>query len=215
MSPTSLTGPELLPQSGIVKRVVILLHGVGSNGDDLISLAPMLQDALPDTAFLSPNAPFPFDMAPFGYQWFSLMERSTASMLAGAETAAPHLNAYIDEVRERFKLTDRDIALFGFSQGTMMSLYAGLRRAEPLAGIVGFSGALVGAETVPAGRTPVCLIHGEWDDVVPFGALAMAEAALRAKKISVETHARPNLGHSIDPEGLDAALQFLQTQFMI
>lgn len=213
MPSPSLTGPELAPQSGTVKHVVILLHGVGSNGDDLIGLAPMLAPALPDTQFLSPNGAQPFDQAPFGYQWFSLRERSHSAMLAGVQAAAPTVHAYIDEVKTRFGVDDANIALFGFSQGTMTSLYVGLRRAQPLAGIVGFSGALIDAENTPASATPVCLIHGEWDEVVPFAAMAHAQAALNQKGIRVEALARPNLGHSIDGEGLEEAVSFLRECF--
>jgi len=213
MPSPSLTGPELAPQSGTVKHVVILLHGVGSNGDDLIGLAPMLAPALPDTQFLSPNGAQPFDQAPFGYQWFSLRERSHSAMLAGVQAATPTVNAYIDEVKTRFGVDDANIALVGFSQGTMTSLYVGLRRAQPLAGIVGFSGALIDAENTPASAIPVCLIHGEWDEVVPFAAMQHAEDALLKKGINVEAHARPNLGHSIDGEGLEAAVDFLRARF--
>jgi phospholipase/carboxylesterase len=215
MSPTPLTGPERAPKSGVVKQLVIFLHGYGSNGDDLISLAPMLEAQLPDTQFVSPNAPFPIEMGGPGYQWFTLMDRNAASMKAGADTAAGPLNHYIDAQIGRFKLQDRNVALVGFSQGTMMALHAGLRRAQPLAGIVGFSGSLVDAEGLKANQTPVCLIHGEWDDVVPFAAMAMAEKSLKLAGISIETHARPNLPHSIDPQGLDTATHFLRKAFKL
>lgn len=213
MPSPSLTGPELAPQSGTVKHVVILLHGVGSNGDDLIGLAPMLAPALPDTQFLSPNGAQPFDQAPFGYQWFSLRDRSHSAMLAGVQAVAPTVDAYIDAVKTRFGVDDANIALVGFSQGTMTSLYVGLRRAQPLAGIVGFSGALIDADNTPASTTSVCLIHGEWDEVVPFAAMQHAEDALRKKGVHVEAHARPNLGHSIDGEGLEASVDFLRERF--
>lgn len=215
MPSPSLSGPELLPKSGQVKHAIILLHGVGSNGDDLISLAPLVQDALPDTVFLSPNGAQPFDQAPFGYQWFSLRDRSLAVMTDGVKQTVPVVNAYIDAVKDRFGLEDDQIALVGFSQGTMTSLYVGLRRAKPLAAIVGFSGAMLGGEELTENKTPVCLIHGEWDEVVPYAALAHAKQHLEAAKIAVETHARPNLGHSIDNEGLEAAVLFLRKAFRL
>ena len=206
-----LQGPELAPKSGTVKRLVILLHGLGSDGNDLIGLAPLLKDALPDTHFVSPNAPFPSDMAPYGYQWFSLQNRNPAVMLTGVQAAEPIVNAFIDAQRDRFKLEDKDIALVGFSQGTMTSLHVAPRRAKALAGVVGFSGALIAVESIS--KPPICLIHGEQDDVVPFAAMAHAEKALRAAGISVETHARPYLPHSIDPEGLDIAQKIMRKCF--
>lgn len=211
---TTLTGPERAPQSGNVKRLVIFLHGLGADGDDLISLAPMLE--LPDTQFASPHAPFPCDMAPYGYQWFSLLDRAPVKLLEGVKIAAPILNQYIDAQRDRFKLNDSDIALIGFSQGSMMALYTSLRRPKPLAGVVGFSGALIGGHLLKeeaSSKLPICLVHGEEDAVVPFGAMGHAEEALQLHGIDVTTHARPYLGHGIDPEGIDIAKSFLKTCF--
>lgn len=216
--PPSLNGPEAAPKSGAVKRLAIFLHGVGADGNDLLSLGGFLAPQLPDTQFLSPNAPFKFDMAPFGYQWFSLLDRAPAKLLAGVQTAAPILDAYIDAQRDRFKLSDSDIALIGFSQGTMTALYTALRRTRPLAGIVGFSGALIGDELLVKevkSRMPVCLIHGEEDDVVPFGALTHAEQSLRAHGVDVTAHARAGLGHGIDEQGLAIATAFLKKIFKL
>jgi phospholipase/carboxylesterase len=211
-----LQGPELPPASGIVKRLVILLHGVGADGNDLIGLAPLLKDALPDTHFISPNAPYPCDMAPYGYQWFSLQDRSLGAMLAGVKMVAPLVQNFIDAQRDRFKLNDEDVALIGFSQGTMTSLYCAPRREKPLAGVVGFSGAMIGADLLHdeiQSRPPVCLIHGEEDMVVPFAAMEHATYALKTEAVRVESHARPYLGHGIDPEGLELAASFLRDCF--
>ena len=211
-----LSGPEIAPRSGTVKHLVIFLHGLGSNGDDLISLAPELRDELPDTHFISPNAPFQFDMAPFGYQWFSLVDRDPARILPEMRIAAEPLNAFIDAQRDRFKLADADIALVGFSQGSMMSMFTAIRRPAPIAGIVAFSGLLRAQEAVASditARPPVCLIHGDSDEVVPFAAMASTEATLRAANIAVSAHARPYLGHGIDLEGIEIATKFLREKF--
>ena len=213
-----LQGPELAPKSGVTKRLVIFLHGLGSDGNDLIGLAPLMRDALPDTHFISPNAPFPCDMAPYGHQWFSLQDRAQSVMLAGVKEVAPIVDAFIDAQRDRFKLADADVALVGFSQGTMTSLYVGPRRAKPLAGIVGFSGAMIGADGLHneiRSKPPVCLIHGEEDMVVPFAAMEHASQTLKAEGVEIESHARPYLPHSIDPEGLEIATKFLRKQFGI
>jgi phospholipase/carboxylesterase len=143
MSPTMLNGPELPAQSGTTKRLVIFLHGLGADGNDLLSLAPMLE--LPDTHFASPNAPYPCDMAPYGYQWFSLLDRDPVRILPEIRRAEPILSAYIDAQIAKHKITAKDVALIGFSQGSMMSLHTAPRRAEPIAGVVGISGALFGA----------------------------------------------------------------------
>jgi phospholipase/carboxylesterase len=209
-----LSGPIHKPESGgKPRRLVILLHGLGADGSDLIGLAPVLARVLPDAEFVSPNAPFPCDMAPYGYQWFSLQDRSPETILAGVRAAAPILDAFIDEALASRGLAEKDLALIGFSQGTMMSLYVGLRRARPVAGIIGYSGALVGAELLAAeirAKPRVLLVHGDADTVVPFQALAMAERMLAAAGVPVETLARPGLGHGIDEEGLKAGARLLR-----
>ena len=214
MSPTALTGPEMLAPSGITKHLVIFLHGLGADGNDLIGLAPMLD--LPDTHFCSPNAPFPCDMAPYGRQWFSLQDRDPARIVKEIAIAAPMLNAFIDAQLTRFKLQPKDVALIGFSQGSMMSLYTAPRRDVAIAGVVGISGALFGPELLASeikSRPPVCLIHGTHDEVVPFQAMGIAEAGLRANTVPVKSHARSQLGHGIDEEAIAITQDFLTGVF--
>lgn len=212
MDNITLSGPEAPPaQGGKPESLVIFLHGVGSDGQDLISLAPFFARDLPKTHFLSPNGAVPYDMAEQGYQWFSLQDWSPQAMLKGAHEAAPLLNLFIEAQLKRFSLPERKLALVGFSQGTMMALYAALRHKEACAGVVGFSGALIGEEGITA-KPPVCLVHGEQDMVVPYGAMGLAEAILERHDVPVETHTRPDLGHGIDPEGIAIATRFLKAR---
>ena len=209
-----LSGPSHPPASGgKPRRLVILLHGLGADGNDLIGLVPYWARLLPDAEFLSPNAPFPCDMAPYGYQWFSSQDRSPEAVLGGVRAAAPILDAFIDEALEERGLGSSDLALVGFSQGTMMSLFVGLRRAEPVAGIVGFSGRLLAPELLASevrSRPPILLIHGTEDAVVPHSSLAAAENELKAAGVPVETVSSVGIGHSIDDQGLRRGGQFLK-----
>jgi phospholipase/carboxylesterase len=155
-------------------------------------------------------------MAPYGRQWFSFQDRSPVSILAGLRASATILDAFLDEALAARNLDERSLALVGFSQGTMMSLYVGLRRQIAPAGILGFSGALVGADTLPQeirSRPPVLLVHGDADEVVPFGALEAAVQGLRAAGVPVEDVIRPGLGHGIDEEGLRRGAEFLRRVF--
>ncbi len=184
----SLNGPFLAAPSGNIKQLVILLHGLGADGNDLFGLAEEFAEALPDAAFISPNAPEPCDMAPYGYQWFSLQSRVDAVMLQGVQKVAPTLDAFIDAQKAQHGLQDGQIALLGFSQGTMTALHVALRRPQALAGVVGFSGAMVAPQLLPqeiTAKPPICLIHGMADTVVPFAAMAMAEAALRGAGVGL------------------------------
>jgi phospholipase/carboxylesterase len=209
-----LSGPSRPPASGgKPRRLVILLHGLGADGNDLIGLAPYWARLLPDAEFLSPNAPFPCDMAPYGYQWFSSQGRSPEAVLGGVRAAAPILDAFIDEALEERGLDSRELALVGFSQGTMMSLFVGLRRAEPVAGIVGFSGRLLAPELLASelrSRPPILLVHGTEDPLVPYSSLAAAETTLKAAGVPVETVTSVGIGHSIDDQGLRRGGQFLK-----
>ncbi|MGE4219803.1 MAG: alpha/beta hydrolase [Alphaproteobacteria bacterium] len=212
-----LDGPRWGPASGgAAQQLVVLLHGLGADGQDLIGLAPHWGSALPHAAFVAPNAPFPCDMAPYGYQWFSVQDRTPAVMLAGIQAAAPALGAFLDRELDAAGLDASRLALVGFSQGTMMSLYVAPRRAASVAGIVGYSGRLLAPELLAAetrARPPMLLVHGMADEVVPFESLAHAEEGLTAAGFQVETLARPGLGHGIDGEGLAAGAAFLGRVF--
>jgi phospholipase/carboxylesterase len=210
----ALSGPSRPPLAGgKPRRLVILLHGLGADGNDLIGLQQYWGRMVPEAEFISPNAPFPCDMAPYGYQWFSVQDRSPAALLAGVRAAAPSLDAFIDEELERRGLTESEAALVGFSQGTMMSLFVGLRRTRPLAGILGYSGRLIAPELLASearSRPPVLLVHGTDDPLVPFESMASAELALRDAGVPVETLACVGIEHAIDPEGLERGGRFLR-----
>jgi len=212
-----LTGPSLAPKSGNPpKQAVILLHGLGADGDDLIGLAPYFAQMLPDAEFLSPHAPFPCDMAPYGRQWFSLRDFGQDAMLRGLEAVRPTFDSYLDAVLKTRNLTEADVALVGFSQGTMLALHCTLRRGKPIAALLGYSGMLVAPDRLIGeitARPPVLLIHGEQDPVVPFEAMDLAARALDALAVPVLAVARPGLEHSIDDEGLAAGIRFLTGAF--
>ena len=195
------------------KSIVILLHGYGSNGQDLIGLAPYWAKDLPDTVFVSPDAPYSGEMG-FGFQWFSLHSWAPIALLAGAEQSTGILDKFIDEQMAEYNLPASKVALVGFSQGTMMSLYVGPRRKEKLAGIVGYSGGLLGGEQMigQAGfsKPPVYLVHGEMDSVVPVGAFFHAKETLRQAGFEVSGHTTPGMAHTIDEQGIHEAGEFLQ-----
>jgi len=211
---TELDGPRFGPANGgEAEALVVMLHGLGADGNDLIGLAPIWARELGSVAFASPHAPFPCDMAPFGRQWFSLQSRDPADMLAGIRTVTPALNAFLDAELERHGLGPDKLALVGFSQGTMTSLYAALRRPAPVAGIVAYSGRLIAGDLPDdpvTAKPPVVLVHGTADEIVPFHAMEHARLGLEQVGVAVESIARPGLGHGIDEVGLGIGMAFLR-----
>ncbi|HTW68900.1 MAG TPA: prolyl oligopeptidase family serine peptidase [Acetobacteraceae bacterium] len=211
-----LDGPRWGPASkGTPRQVVVLCHGLGADGHDLIDLAPSWGHALPDALFVSVDAPFIHDSG-FGRQWWSVGDRSPAITEAGVRRAALYLGPFIDAELARLDLPPDAYALMGFSQGAMTVLFTGLRHVPPPRAILAFSGALIAPELLAAeltGRPPVLLVHGEADDVVPVSRSRDAEAALRASGVPVEATYVPRLGHGIDDTGISLGALFLQRAF--
>ena len=216
-----LDGPRLAPKSGTAKQLVVFLHGYGADGNDLIDIGRAWQDWLPDAAFVSPHAPRPCGQSPMGREWFPLTFRDPNERWTGVNEAAPALNAFLDAELSRHKLPPSALALVGFSQGTMMSLHAGLRRATAPAAIVGYSGMLVVPEDIEpddfmaqiVAKPPVLLVHGDQDELIPVQALLHASQNLAAMDIPVQWHISPGVGHGIDQEGLRHGGEFLRKAF--
>jgi phospholipase/carboxylesterase len=203
MALTALTGPRLPPARGKATHLVVLCHGYGADGNDLIGLAPHWQRELPTAAFVAPNAPEPCHGAPTGYQWFGISRLDPHEMRRGVESAAGGLNEFLDAELKRLELTDDRLALVGFSQGTMMSLHVGLSRPAKPACIVGYSGMLAGeAPRQGADAPPVLLVHGDSDQMIPPGAIFDASTRLGAAGCAVQWHISSGVGHSIDETGL-------------
>jgi phospholipase/carboxylesterase len=207
-----IDGPRMIPaDGGLPRSLVILLHGYGSNGDDLISLAPYWRAALPGAVFVAPNAPEQSPGAPGGYQWWALTSLDRNAMAQGLARAAPVLDGFIDAELARYNLTEGQLALVGFSQGTMMALHVGPRRRKTLAGVLGYSGMLMVDDAADPAitRPPILLVHGDADPMIPVAALHQAVAALTRSGFVVESHVSRGLGHSIDAAGVQLGGEFL------
>jgi phospholipase/carboxylesterase len=216
-----LDGPRIEPRSGAARQLVVFLHGYGADGNDLIEIGRAWQGMLPHAAFVSPHAPRPCGQAPSGREWFPLTFRDPGERWTGVNAAAPVLNAFLDAELARRQLPQQALALVGFSQGTMMALHVGLRRAVAPAAIVGYSGMLVVPENVDPDafaaeikvKPPVLLIHGDQDELIPVQAVFHAAQGLAALDIPAEWHVSSGIGHGIDQEGLRQGGEFLARHF--
>jgi phospholipase/carboxylesterase len=210
----ALTGPRLPPLRGRATHLVVLCHGYGADGNDLIGLAPHWQRLLPTVAFAAPNAPEPCAGAPSGYQWFPISRLDPADMQRGVESAAEALESFLAAELARLELPAERLALVGFSQGTMMSLHVGLARKP--AAIIGYSGLLAGAEQMAKlspGAPPILLVHGDQDPMIPVSALFASAIALGRAGACVQWHISSGVGHSIDQDGLVLGGEFLTLAF--
>ena len=215
----TLSGPSHPPQSGgKPQRLVILLHGLGADGNDLIGLAPVLAPLMPDVVFHAPNAPYPCEGNPMGFQWFGINRLDPSGRLAGTRSAAPFVDAFLDDRFAEYGLDESKTVLVGFSQGTMMALYVGLRRAKQLAGIVGFSGMLAGPDILKdeiKSRPPVLLAHGDSDEMLPHVLTLRAADVLRQDGLQVAVHIAEGVGHGINDTALSHAARFLLEAFKL
>lgn len=209
MTKLMLSGPRRPPASGgKPKGLVIALHGYGSNGDDLIGLAPYWERLLPDVQFSAPHAITPLPGFAGAHQWFPIGSMDPSHLAEGARTAAPILEAFIQAEMARFEVGPRQTALVGFSQGTMMALQVGLSASSAFAGILGYSGGLVGNPKL-ASKPEIQLVHGDEDPTVPVAASQMTQDFLRAAGIGVNLHISPRTGHTIALDGLQVGGAFL------
>lgn len=215
MTPT-LSGPMLPPKSGgPPKQLMVLLHGYGADGNDLISLGWQWRELWPDMLFVSPNAPDACEMSPSGYQWFPLRTDRIAGRIEGAANARPVIVNFLMDLWAQTGISPQQTVLAGFSQGAMMALHVGTSLDQQLAGIVAFSGAFVPAEGFEAGhfaKPPVALIHGDQDGVVEPKLSRDAADLLTANGFDVSLHFSKGVGHGIAPDGLAFATSFLLAQ---
>jgi phospholipase/carboxylesterase len=210
-----ISGPVLPPRSGDPPRqLVVLLHGYGADGADLLGLGEPLGEILPEALFAAPDAPARCAQNPFGFEWFPLDFGSLIeSVRRGVPQARAAVLAYLDALWSRTGLGARETFLCGFSQGAMLALHVGLSLPEELLGIVSFSGALApprgfGRDDGP--RPPLCLVHGEYDTVVDPGLSKQAAQALAAAGYQVSLHFSPATAHGIAPDGLSFAARFMR-----
>lgn len=204
-----------LRRKGLPEYLMILLHGYGSNGEDLISLAPDFAETIPNVQFISPDAPFRFEGGYTGFQWYSLLDRSTKYMLNGANIAEPILESFINSQLERFQLDDSKLILCGFSQGAMMATYSALKRAHPCAAVLSFSGYIIDDHEFNSNiksRPETFLCHGKQDKIVHFDTYLKSKAKLESLQVPITSHVSESLGHGIDFSCINAAKDFLKNK---
>lgn len=200
-----------------IKQLVAMFHGYGSNQDDLITLAPELSTYLPNTLFVSFNAPFPFEgsVGINGRQWFSLLDRSRKSLLSGLKTVKDEVIESVKTLLSLHNLTEKQLCFLGFSQGTMLSLYLTISGEITPHLVLGYSGRII-ADNYPKfnNSTKIILIHGQEDEVITVQEMLETKDILIKRGFNVESYISRYLAHGIDAEGIRKGGTFLKHNFL-
>ena len=213
---TNLLTDSIIKSGDTFKNAVIFLHGYGANSNDLIGIANLWIESLPNTIFLSPNAPFECDFSPNAYQWFELTSISPDSIGDGLKKAGPYLNDYINHVSNTYKVKEKNIFFVGFSQGTMMALYHLCKRENRCAGLLGYSGLLFENENFKSeikSKFPIKLYHGKKDELINYQNSIEASKKLKKFGFDIDYSLSDDLGHGIDDKGIQLGLNFIKKTF--
>ena len=197
------------------KNLIVMFHGVGSNAQDLINIVPYMQKDLPNSHFISLNGVQKYDMAPFGFQWFSLKNRDAKIMRLEVDKTIPIVIEFLEKKIIELGLDFEKLFLVGFSQGTMLATSIATSFKQKLAGIVGFAGAIIPQDNFTGNnRTPICLIHGLDDEVLKIELMRQSRDYLKQLGFQVESHEIPFLTHSIDIQSIQIATNFIKNNYV-
>ena len=202
--------PQVPALSTKAQKLLIMLHGLGSDGNDLISLVPYIQHELPEYYFISPHGIEACDMSPYGRQWFSLQDRNSDVIIKLVSNNIEKVQNIIKHKQQELNLDNSGTVLCGFSQGTMLASYLTLIQEEPFHAMIGFSGRLVPPSIINNTKTPICIIHGLDDNVVEAEQSRKFAKFCEDNKIKHQLKLIPNLAHSIDASGMEFAIRFLK-----
>ena len=195
-----------------INNVVVLLHGYGGDGKDISMLSLNWKRYMPNTIFICPNGHEICSINPSGYQWFDLSKDDPNYILNESLKAEKKINKFLDEIKEKYSVENKQIILSGFSQGCMMSINVGLTANQDFCCIVGFSGKIINIENLKSRRknlTNTLLIHGDQDDIVSPTHLLEAKDFLLREKINIETHLIKDCGHHIPVDASSIALNYI------
>ena len=200
------------------EAAVIVLHGLGADGNDFVPVAQMLDPGI-GVRYVFPNAPEMPVTINNGYvmrAWYDIREGDLTQREdeAGLRRSQQAIDALIEREIARGIPAHR-IVLMGFSQGCAMTLLTGLRQSHRLAGLVGLSGYLPLAATTEAERnpanqhTPIFMAHGQDDPVVAIERAIASRDLLQSLGYTVDWHEYP-MPHSVCPEEIGDIAAFLR-----
>ena len=205
------------------KKLMIMLHGYGDNAANFIHLAEPLDQDEWGMHYVALNAPSIMPGNPMGYQWFDLYPNGIYIAEAGPKEFQ-QIQKEIDEVVKKIiytmeqycnslNLTLADCILMGFSQGGMVTFEVGNQLSEKIGGLIILSGRIMKEDPIKNSilkNTPIFILHGEQDEVIPIQSYYKSIEILSANKCNFESHAIPSDGHNISPEAITLLQNFIK-----
>jgi phospholipase/carboxylesterase len=203
---------------------IVWLHGLGADGHDFAPIVPdLVRPQWPALRFVFPHAPVRAVTINAGMRmraWYDIRDVDLANRADsdGVEASITQVGALLDREHARGIPASRTF-LAGFSQGGAITLAAGLRRHEPLAGLIALS-TYVPMPEVRAQETlraeaktqPVFMAHGNGDPVIPLQAAQWSAGMLQRLGFDVDWHTYP-MPHSVCAEEIQALGDWLQRRF--
>ena len=199
------------------KQIIILCHGYGGDGQDISALALNWRRFLPDAVFLCPNAPEVCTVNPFGYQWFDMAVENDETILEKSLVAEKKLNTFLDQVLDDFQLDITNLALVGFSQGSMMIIQTALKKKEQINCLVAYSGKIINKQYLSnniVSKPKIFLMHGDKDTIVSPSHLLESKEFLVQQGVKIKTKLFKNCEHKISVEGSSLGLEFLRKNLL-
>ena len=199
------------------KQIIILCHGYGGDGQDISALALNWRRFLPDAVFLCPNAPEVCTVNPLGYQWFDMAVENDETILEKSLVAEKKLNTFLDQVLDNFQLDIKNLALVGFSQGSMMIIQTALKKKEQINCLVCYSGKIINKQHLSdniVSRPRIFLMHGDSDTIVPPSHLLESKEFLVQQNLKIRTKLFKNCEHKISVEASSLGLEFLRKNLL-
>lgn len=219
----SLTGPLIQEnKKSIIKNIIIMLHGYGSNGDDLIQMANTWKEYFPNVCFSAPNAPFKFDKFPGGFMWFEAYpngihyneasEQQKQKIMKDFSTSCDLIKKHINYLCKEYNLSLNKVFLLGFSQGSMMSIEVGTSLKESIGGIVSLSGRIYTKDfsRFNKNKIPILIVHGENDNIIPVNRYYETCETLEKNQYAIEKHLIKNMGHTINNDVMQISKNFIK-----
>ena len=219
-----LTGSSLKGnESEKLRNIVIMLHGYGSNGNDLIQIAYELQKNFPYIFFSAPNAPFKFDNLPEAFKWFEVYpdgipidkasDKQKLKAVNDFNISCNLIEKHIYELSKKFQINLNKIFLLGFSQGSMMSIEVGTKLQEKIAGILSLSGRIYSENfnETTRNKIPILIVHGEKDEIIEQHRFYETCEILEKSNYKIEKHLIQNMGHTINGEVIEISKNFIKS----